>query len=149
MNLHNLRPAKGSVKSEKRIGRGEGSGHGGTATKGNKGAQSRAGYKSKRGHEGGQTPIQRRLPKRGFKSLNRVEFMVLNLNDVSHYAAKFNTDTVDFDLMRTNRLVSKDAKLKILANGTLASKVNVKAHAFSEKAKAAVEALGGTAEILK
>lgn len=149
MNLHNLRPAKGSVKSEKRIGRGEGSGHGGTATKGNKGAQSRAGYKSKRGHEGGQTPIQRRLPKRGFKSLNRVEFMVLNLNDVSHYATKFNTDTVDFDLMRTNRLVSKDAKLKILANGTLASKVNVKAHAFSEKAKAAVEALGGTAEILK
>jgi len=149
MNLHNLRPAKGSVKSEKRIGRGEGSGHGGTATKGNKGAQSRAGYKSKRGHEGGQTPIQRRLPKRGFKSLNRVEYMVLNLNDLNHYATKFSTDTVDVALLREHRLISKDAKLKILANGTLAAKVNVKAHAFSEKAKTAVEALGGTAEILK
>jgi len=149
MNLHNLRPAKGSVKSEKRIGRGEGSGHGGTATKGNKGAQSRAGYKSKRGHEGGQTPIQRRLPKRGFKSLNRVEYMVLNLNDLTHYATKFSTDTVDVELLRQHRLISKDAKLKILANGALASKVNVKAHAFIEKSKSAVEALGGTAEILK
>ncbi|MEY2898643.1 MAG: ribosomal protein, partial [Bacteroidota bacterium] len=109
----------------------------------------RAGYKSKRGHEGGQTPIQRRLPKRGFKSLNRVEYMVLNLNDLTHYATKFSTDTVDVELLRQHRLISKDAKLKILANGALASKVNVKAHAFSEKAKSAVEALGGTAEILK
>ncbi len=149
MNLHTLRPAKGATHHQKRIARGEGSGHGGTATAGNKGAQSRAGYKSKRGHEGGQTPIQRRLPKRGFKNLNRIEFVVLNLSDLAHYATKFATDTIDFDTLRANRLITKTDRIKVLANGELTTKINVKAHSFSAKAKEAIEAKGGVAEIIK
>jgi large subunit ribosomal protein L15 len=148
MNLHTLRPAKGATHHQKRIARGEGSGHGGTSTAGNKGAQSRSGYKSKRGHEGGQTPIQRRLPKRGFKNLNRIEFVVFNLSDLAHYATKFNVTAIDFDVLRANHLISKTDKIKVLANGELGVKLNVKAHSFSAKAKEAIEAKGGVAEIL-
>ncbi len=149
MNLHTLKPAKGATHSSKRIARGEGSGHGGTSTAGNKGAQSRAGYNSKRGHEGGQTPIQRRLPKRGFKNINRVEFQTINLSDIVHYATKFNVTTIDTQFLITNKIIGKTEKVKVLSNGELSQKINVSAHAYSAKAKAAIEEKGGTAELIK
>lgn len=145
MNLSNLKPADGSVKSRKRIARGQGSGWGGTAGRGHKGAKSRSGYKSKRGFEGGQMPLQRRIPKRGFKNINRVEYAVINLSQLQHYADKFNLSTFDFEAFRTLRLISPDEKIKVLANGELKSAIQVQAHAFSEKAKAAIEEKGGTA----
>ena len=142
MKLHTLRPAKGATKKEKRIGRGEASGHGGTSTKGNKGGQSRAGYKSKRHHEGGQMPIQRRIPKVGFKNINRVEYKVFNLGQVEELVAKYGI--TDF-----SGLVNRTAKVKILGNGTITSKVNFKVNAISEKAKTIVEAAGGSVDIIK
>jgi large subunit ribosomal protein L15 len=145
MNLSNLKPAEGSVKSRKRIARGQGSGWGGTAGRGHKGAKSRSGYKSKRGFEGGQMPLQRRIPKRGFKNYNRVEYAVINLSQLQHYADKFNISTFDIEAFRTLRLISPDEKIKVLANGELKSALSVQAHAFSEKAKAAIEEKGGTA----
>ena len=148
MNLHNLKPAKGSTKKVKRIGRGEGSGHGGTSTRGYNGAQSRSGYKAKRGHEGGQTPIQRRLPKRGFKNLNRIEFQVFNLSSLSDMAVKYATTVIDVDFLVKNHIVGKTEKVKILGNGELKSAVSVKAHAFSAKAKETIEAKGGKAETI-
>lgn len=148
MNLSNLKPAKGSVKSRKRIARGQGSGWGGTAGRGHKGAKSRSGYKSKRGFEGGQMPLQRRIPKRGFKNYNRVEYAVVNLSQLQHYADKYNLSTFDFEAFRTLRLISPNEKIKVLANGELKSPLHVQAHAFSEKAKAAIEEKGGTATII-
>ena len=149
MKLHTLRPAKGATKKEKRIGRGEASGHGGTSTKGNKGGQSRAGYKSKRHHEGGQMPIQRRIPKVGFKNINRVEYKVFNLGQVEELVAKFGITDFSMENLYINGLVNRTAKVKILGNGTITSKVNFKVNAISEKAKTIVEAAGGSVDIIK
>ena len=149
MKLHELRPAKGSTHKVKRIGRGDGSGHGGTAGKGTKGGQSRAGYKSKMAHEGGQMPIQRRLPKRGFKNYNRVEYKVFNLGQIEHLSEKYNIKEVSFENLYINGLVSQNDKVKILGNGELKSKLSFKVNAASEKAKSAIEAAGGSVEIVK
>lgn len=149
MKLHELRPAKGSTHKVKRIGRGDGSGHGGTSTKGTKGGQSRAGYKSKMAHEGGQMPIQRRLPKRGFNNIHRVEYKVLNLGQVEQLAEKYNFKDVTLENLYINGLISQNDKVKILGNGELKSKFTFKVNAVSEKAKSAIEAAGGTVEIVK
>ncbi|ATL47446.1 50S ribosomal protein L15 [Chitinophaga caeni] len=148
MNLHSLRPAKGSVHKEKRLGRGEASGKGGTSTKGNKGGQSRAGYKSKLGHEGGQMPIQRRLPKRGFKNNNRVEYKVFNVGDVDHIVETYGLSEFSYDALRTILMIKKTEKIKILGQGELKAKVNFKVNAISEKAKQVVEAAGGSVELV-
>ena len=147
MDLSNLRPAKGSVKKRNRIGRGEGSGHGGTATKGHKGAQSRSGYSSKAGFEGGQMPLQRRVPKYGFKNINRVEFSGVNLDVLQQLADKTNLSVIDKDVLVANGLVSKNDLVKILGRGELTSKLDIKANAFSATAKTAIESKGGTAVI--
>ena len=149
MKLHSLRPAKGATHKEKRIGRGEASGHGGTSTKGNKGQQARTGYKSKMAHEGGQMPIQRRLPKRGFKNPHRVEYAVFNLGQIEQLSAKYNLQEVSVENLYVNGLIKKSEKVKILGNGELKTKLSFKVDAVSEKAKAAIEAVEGTVEILK
>jgi large subunit ribosomal protein L15 len=148
MKLHELRPAKGATHKEKRIGRGDGSGHGGTSTKGTKGGQSRAGYKRKMAHEGGQMPIQRRIPKRGFNNIHRVEFKVLNLGQVEQLAEKYDLKEITLDTLRSNGLVGQNDKVKILGNGELKKKFTFKVNAVSEKAKSAIEASGGTVEIV-
>jgi large subunit ribosomal protein L15 len=145
MDLSNLKPAPGSVKREKRIGRGEGSGHGGTSTRGHKGAKSRSGYSRKIGFEGGQMPLQRRVPKSGFKNINRVEFKAINLSTLEALAAKLETERIDFQTLLTAGLVNKNALVKILGKGTLTKKLEVHAHAFSKSAQAAIEANQGTA----
>ena len=149
MNLHSLRPAKGATHKEKRLGRGEASGKGGTSTKGNKGGQSRAGYKSKKAHEGGQMPIQRRIPKRGFKNINRVEYKVFNLGQFDHYAEKYGITEFSLQNLYINNLVSQNDAVKVLGNGEIKGKYSFKVNAISEKAKAAIEAAGGTVEIVK
>lgn len=149
MNLHSLRPAKGATHKEKRLGRGEASGKGGTSTKGNKGGQSRAGYKSKKAHEGGQMPIQRRIPKRGFTNINRVEYKVINIGQIDHYAEKYGITEFNHQNLYINSLISQFDHIKILGNGELKGKFNFKVNAVSEKAKAAIEAAGGTVEIVK
>ncbi|NLJ82386.1 MAG: 50S ribosomal protein L15 [Bacteroidales bacterium] len=148
MNLHNLKPAKGSTKKSKRIGRGEGSGKGGTSTKGHKGAQSRSGYSRKAGFEGGQMPLYRRVPKSGFKNINRVEYDVVNISSLQHLHDQKGLTTIDPEVLYNNGLVGKKELVKILANGDLTVKLEIKAHAFSEKAKQIIEAQGGTATIL-
>ncbi|MRG46215.1 50S ribosomal protein L15 [Chitinophaga sp. SYP-B3965] len=148
MNLQNLRPAQGAVHKSKRLGRGEASGKGGTATKGNKGAQSNTGYASKRGHEGGQMPIQRRLPKRGFVPINRTEYKVFNLGDLDVIIEKYGLQEFSIENLYMNGLISKTAKVKVLAQGELKSKVTLKVNAISEKAKTAVEAAGGSIELV-
>jgi large subunit ribosomal protein L15 len=148
MKLHELRPAKGATHKEKRIGRGDGSGHGGTSTKGTKGGQSRAGYKRKMAHEGGQMPIQRRIPKRGFNNIHRVEFKVLNLGQVEQLAEKYDLKEISLDTLRSNGLVGQNDKVKILGNGELKKKFTFKVNAVSEKAKSAIEASGGTVELV-
>jgi len=149
MKLHNLQPAEGSVHKQKRLGRGEASGKGGTSTKGNKGGQSRAGYKSKMAHEGGQMPIQRRLPKRGFKNNNRTEYKVFNLGQIDELADKYEISEFSTENLYANGLISKVDKVKILGNGEISTKLVFKINAVSEKAKSAIEAAGGTIEILK
>jgi large subunit ribosomal protein L15 len=149
MKLHNLKPAEGSVKREKRIGRGEASGKGGTSTKGNKGGQSRAGYKSKMAHEGGQMPIQRRIPKRGFKNINRVEYKVFNLGQLDQLVEKYGFTEISLENLYINGLISRTDNVKVLGNGELKSKLSFKINAISDKAKAAIEAVGGTVEIIK
>lgn len=148
MKLHLLKPAKGATKKVKRIGRGEASGHGGTSTKGNKGAQARTGYKSKLGHEGGQMPIQRRIPKRGFKNISRVEYKVFNLGQIEQIVEKYGITDFNMETLFINGLVGRTDKVKILGNGELKTKIGFKVNAVSEKAKAAIEAAGGTIEIL-
>lgn len=145
MDLSNLKPAEGSVKQEKRIGRGQGSGRGGTSTKGHKGQKSRSGYSKKIGFEGGQMPIQRRLPKFGFKNVNRKEYKGINLSTLQELTERLSLDKIDFQLFVEAGLVSKNAMVKILGNGTLDRKLEVHAHAFSKSAVAAIEAKGGTA----
>ena len=149
MKLHELRPAKGATHKEKRIGRGEASGKGGTSTKGNKGGQSRAGYKSKMAHEGGQMPIQRRVPKRGFKQYGRIEAKVFNLGQIDQLAEKYAITEFTLENLYVNGLINRTDIVKILANGELKTKLTFKVNAASEKAKAAIEAAGGTLEIVK
>ena len=144
MNLSNLRPAKGSVKNRKRIGRGTGSGRGGTSTRGHKGAGSRSGHSTKIGFEGGQMPLQRRVPKFGFKNLNRVEYNGVNLDALQELVEKHNLTTVNLEELVAHGLVSKKDKVKILGRGELKAKVEVTAHAFSASAQAAIEAAGGS-----
>ena len=148
MNLNNLTPAAGSVKSSKRIGRGPGSGKGGTSSRGHKGAKSRSGYSRKIGFEGGQMPLQRRLPKFGFKNMNRIEYKPINLATLQELADKLSIDTINVDTLVNAGFLSKNNKVKILGNGELKSKLLVEAHAFSNSAKAAIEALGGEAKTL-
>ena len=149
MKLHELRPAKGATHKVKRIGRGDGSGHGGTSTKGTKGGQSRAGYKRKMAHEGGQMPIQRRLPKRGFNNIHRIEYKVLNLGQIELLAEKYDIKEFSLESLYINNLIGRTDKVKILGNGELKGKFTFKVNAVSEKAKAAIEAAGGSIEILK
>lgn len=149
MKLHELRPAKGAVQKEKRLGRGEGSGHGGTSTKGNKGGQSRAGYKRKRAHEGGQMPIQRRVPKRGFKNVNRIEYKVFNLGQIDQLVEKYTISEFTLENLYTNGLISQTDRVKVLGNGELKAKITFKVNAISEKAKQAIEAAGGSVELVK
>jgi large subunit ribosomal protein L15 len=144
MNLSNLKPAKGSVKDSKRIGRGTGSGKGGTSTRGHKGAGSRSGTTTKVGFEGGQMPLQRRLPKVGFKNPNRVEYVGVNLDVLQKLSDEFSVASIDFDTLKQHGLVSRNDLVKILGRGELKAKVEVKAHAFSATAQKAIEAAGGT-----
>ncbi len=145
MDLSNLKPADGSVKSEKRIGRGQGSGRGGTSTRGHKGAQSRSGYSRKIGFEGGQMPLQRRLPKFGFKNFNRVEYRALNIDVIQELAEKHKLQTIDPETLHVHGLVAKNDLVKILGRGVLSLKLEVKAHAFSTSAVKAIEEKGGNA----
>lgn len=149
MKLHEIRPAKGATHREKRLGRGEASGKGGTSTKGNKGGQSRAGYQRKNAHEGGQMPIQRRLPKRGFNNINRVEYKVFNLGQVETLVEKYDLKEFSLENLYINGLVSRTDLVKILGNGELKTKVNFRVNAVSDKAKAAIEAAGGAVELVK
>lgn len=149
MQLHSLRPAKGATHKEKRLGRGEASGKGGTSTKGNKGGQSRAGYKRKMAHEGGQMPIQRRVPKRGFKNINRVEYKVINIGQIDHYAEKYSITEFTPENLYINGLINQTDSVKILGTGEIKGKYSFKVNAVSEKAKAAIEAAGGSVEIVK
>ncbi|PRD46705.1 50S ribosomal protein L15 [Sphingobacterium haloxyli] len=148
MNLNSLKPAKGSVKNRKRIGRGQGSGRGGTSTRGHKGAGSRSGHSTKIGFEGGQMPLQRRVPKFGFKNINRVEYKGINLDVLQELVAKYNLTVIDFDSLKEHGLVAKKDLVKILGRGELTTKVEVKAHAFSASAQKAIEAAGGSIEKL-
>lgn len=146
MNLSNLKPAKGSVKSKKRIARGQGSGHGGTATRGHKGQKSRSGYSKKVGFEGGQMPLQRRVPKFGFKNINRIDYKGINLDTIQALVdSKKIKDEVTFEILLANGLVRKNELVKILGRGALTAKLNVTAHKFTATAQAAIEASGGTA----
>ncbi len=148
MKLHDLRPAKGATGKEKRIGRGEASGKGGTSTKGNKGGQSRAGYKRKMAHEGGQMPIQRRIPKRGFKNPHRVEYKVFNLGQIDQLVDKYNIKEFSTENLYINGLISQNDRVKILGNGELKNKIGFKVNKISGKAKEAIESAGGTVELL-
>ncbi|MFR9603541.1 MAG: 50S ribosomal protein L15 [Rikenellaceae bacterium] len=148
MELNNLKPAKGSTHHEKRIGRGAGSGHGGTATRGHKGAQSRSGYSRKLGFEGGQMPLQRRLPKFGFTNINRVEFKAINLSTLEELAAKKSLTVITIDTLIEAGFAQRKDKVKILGNGAVTTALSVTAHAFSKSAEAAIVAAGGQVEKL-
>ncbi len=145
MDLSNLKPAEGSVKNRKRVGRGEGSGRGGTSTRGHKGQKSRSGYSKKVGFEGGQMPLQRRVPKFGFKNINRKEYKAVNVSVLQELAEKRNVDTIDVQLLVEAGFAKKNDLIKILGNGTLNKKLEVKAHAFSKSAIAAIEEAKGSA----
>jgi large subunit ribosomal protein L15 len=144
MDLSNLKPAEGSSHSRKRIGRGQGSGKGGTSTRGHKGAKSRSGYSRKIGFEGGQMPLQRRVPKFGFKNINRKEYKAINIGTLQALAEKNSLTRIDVETLVSAGLASKDSLIKILGNGTLTMKLEVSAHAFSESAVKAIEAQEGT-----
>ena len=144
MELHNLQPAPGSNKDDKRIGRGPGSGYGGTSTRGHKGAKSRSGYKRKIGFEGGQMPLQRRVPKFGFQNINRVEYKALNIDALEALAAAKNLEKITVADLREAGLVPKKVLVKILGNGSLTRKIEVEADAFSKSAEAAITAAGGS-----
>ena len=144
MELNNLKPAKGSTHHDKRVGRGAGSGHGGYSTRGNKGAQSRSGYSSKRGFEGGQMPLQRRLPKFGFTNLKRVEFKPINLSTLEELASRSGATEINLDTLVAAGFVSSSDRVKILGNGSLTKALTVTANAFSKSAEAAITAAGGS-----
>lgn len=145
MQLHNLKPAAGSTKTRKRIGRGPGSGMGGTSTRGHKGAKQRSGYSKKIGFEGGQMPLQRRLPKHGFKNINRVEYKAINIATIQALAEAKNLEKVGIEDLVAAGFVSSKHLVKVLGNGELSKKVDVEAHAFSKSAEAAIQVAGGTA----
>ena len=149
MNLSNLKPANGSVKHSKRIGRGAGSGKGGTATRGNKGAKARSGYHQKVGFEGGQMPLYRRVPKFGFKNLNRVEYVGINIDTINSLAETKNITDFNIDVLKQNGLISGKDRIKILGRGELSKTVNVTARAFSATAKKAIEDKGGVATVIE
>ena len=149
MNLSNLKPAEGSIKHSKRIGRGAGSGKGGTSTRGNKGAKARSGYHQKVGFEGGQMPLYRRVPKFGFKNLNRVEYVGINIDTINALAEAKNITDFNVDVLKENGLISGKDRIKILGRGELAKTVNVTAHAFSAAAKKAIEDKGGVATVIE
>jgi large subunit ribosomal protein L15 len=148
MDLSNLKPAKGSTKSPKRIGRGQGSGKGGTSTRGHKGAQSRSGYSRKPGFEGGQMPLVRRVPKFGFKNFNRVEYKGINLDVLQGLFDKQNISVITREVLLSNGYVSKSDRIKILGRGELKAKLEVTVHAFSASAKKAIEEMGGIANTI-
>ena len=148
MELHNLQPAKGSVKNKKRIARGPGSGRGGTSTRGHKGQKSRSGYSRKRNFEGGQMPLQMRLPKRGFKNPNRVEYVALNLDRLESISEKHNIKSINLETLVASGIVRKDDRVKVLGGGELKCKLDIKVHACSESAKKAIESAGGTLELV-
>lgn len=149
MNLHNLKPAEGATKSRKRVGRGQGSGRGGTSTRGHKGAQSRSGYSKKLGFEGGQMPIYRLVPKRGFKNINRVEYNAINLSTLQKLSEKLNVNEISLDLLMANGLAKKKDLIKILGKGELTNKLQVTAHAFSKTAKESIEKVGGSVILIE
>jgi large subunit ribosomal protein L15 len=149
MKLHTLKPAEGSTKSKKRVGRGQGSGKGGTATRGHKGAKSRSGYKSKIGFEGGQMPLQRRVPKFGFRNINRVEYKGINLDTIQTLVEKINPKSITIETFVDNGLANKKDLIKILGRGELKAKISITAHGFSAKAKSIIEDLGGKTEIVE
>jgi large subunit ribosomal protein L15 len=149
MELHSLKPASGSVKKRKRIARGQGSGHGGTATKGHKGDGSRSGHYTKRNFEGGQSPLQMRLPKVGFKNINAVEYVAFNLDRIEQVAASLGTSTVDFAALLKAGIVRRTDKVKILGGGELTKALSISVHACSDSAKTAIEKIGGTLNIVK
>ena len=148
MELNNLKPAKGSTHHDKRVGRGAGSGHGGYSTRGLKGAKSRSGYSRKLGFEGGQMPLQRRLPKFGFKNLNRVEYKPINLSTLEELAAKKELTAINIDTLIAAGFISGNDRVKILGNGSVSKALTVTAHAFSKSAEAAITAAGGSVEKL-
>ena len=148
MQLHNLKPAEGAVHKTKRVGRGEGSGHGTTATKGNKGQQARTGYQQKKGHEGGQMPIQRRMPKRGFKNLNRIDYKVFNLGQIDYLIEKYDLKEFSLDNLYIHGLINRTDAVKILGSGEVKAKIAFKVNRISGKAKEAIEAAGGTVELI-
>lgn len=147
MKLHTLKPAKGSVRDNKRLGRGTGSGRGGTSTRGHKGAGSRSGHSAKRGFEGGQMPLQRRVPKFGFKPLNKIEYKPINLDKIQELLDVYKIDTIDIDFLRQHGLVSKKDVVKILGNGDILTAAEIKVHAFSASAIVSIEKIGGKAII--
>ncbi|HAL64397.1 MAG: 50S ribosomal protein L15 [Bacteroidetes bacterium 38_7] len=149
MDLSNLKPAKGSVKTNKRLGRGQGSGRGGTSTRGNKGAQSRSGYKRKIGFEGGQMPLHRRIPKGGFKNFNRIEYTGINLDLLQNLSEKLGIVDFNVETFIDHGLIGKKERVKILGRGQLSNKLNITAHAFSKKAIEVIESMGGTANLIK
>lgn len=149
MELNNLKPAKGSVKGKKmRLGRGEGSGKGGTSARGHKGQKSRSGYSKSFGFEGGQMPLQRRVPKFGFKNFNRIAYKAINLSTIETLVQQLKLSAVSFETLRDAGLVAKNDRVKILGNGEIKSKVDITMHAFSKKAQSAIEAAGGKVETL-
>lgn len=145
MDLSNLKPAQGAVKKTKRIGRGQGSGRGGTATRGHKGAKSRSGYSRKLGFEGGQMPLYRRVPKYGFKNINRIEYRSINLDVIQSLITDKNIEVIDMDVLIEHGMASKNDRIKILGRGELTAKVEITAHAFSASAIKAIESKGGQA----
>ena len=148
MQLNNLKPAEGSVKNRKRVGRGTGSGRGGTSTRGHKGAQSRSGYSSKSGFEGGQMPLQRRVPKFGFKNPNRVEYRSINLDILDNLVKKNNLTSIGLEDLKNHGLTASSSKVKVLGRGEFTSAVEVQAHAFSKSAQESIEKAGGKIVIL-
>lgn len=148
MKLSNLKPATGATKSRKRIARGTGSGRGGTATRGHKGAKSRSGWKSKRNFEGGQMPLAMRLPKVGFKSINKIYYVPMNLATLEDISKKYSTNEISLDFLVEKGIVKKTSKVKILGNGELSKKVTVTAHACSASAKQTIENLGGSVNLV-
>jgi len=148
MDLSSLKPASGATHHDRRLGRGQGSAKGGTSTRGHKGAKSRSGYSRKIGFEGGQMPLQRRVPKFGFKNVNRVQYKAINVGDLQDLAERDNLEMIDRDVLIEAGLLNKNSLIKVLGNGSIKLKLTVKANAFSASAKKAIETAGGSAEIL-
>lgn len=149
MDLSNLKPAAGSVKNRKRIGRGQGSGRGGTSTKGHKGAQSRTGYSRKIGFEGGQMPLQRRIPKGGFKNINRVEYAAINLDVLQQISEELGITKIDRDVLLNKNLIGKHDLFKVLGRGEVKSALEIHANKFSDSAKSAIESAGGSVHVIE